>query len=158
MLERQLFPEAASVLNGDSGQGDWIAALILRALDPAGFPYATIHDVRPWSRHHREALRAAVSVNPRLEQIYRRALALPDGKLTPDEADRLDRALRRVRNEIDLALAGPQGRLDGAFLRQRGIFLYRNTIDLACELAAAHHITPEAADRVIAAAAHDLRF
>src|SRR5207244_9783978 len=34
LVQRRLFPEADTVFNGDSGQGDWIAALIARDLYP----------------------------------------------------------------------------------------------------------------------------
>jgi hypothetical protein len=54
--------------------------------------------------------------------------------------------------------AGPAGRLDGDFLASRGIFLFRNHADLALDLAAAGSIREADADRVVAAAARELRF
>jgi hypothetical protein len=156
--QRRLFPEAASVFDGDTGQGDWIAALILRDMDPEGFPYAAMHDVRPWSRPHRDLLRAALLESKRLEALYRRHLGLPAGPLGLDDEDRLDRALARARANIDRALGGPRGRLDSAFLRERGIFLFRNHVELALDLAEAGHLSRAAAERVVAAAVRDVRF
>lgn len=156
LIQRRLFPEALSVFNGDSGQGDWIAALILRDLDPEGFPYATIHDVRPWSRRHRDALHGALLTSERLEAIYRRALRLPAGRLSEADDERLGAALAKIRADVDRALAGR--RLDGAFLASRGIVLFRDHAGLALDLAAAGRISADAADRVVAAAARDLRF
>jgi hypothetical protein len=159
ILQRRLFPEAASVFNGDSGQGDWIAALILRDIDPAGFPYATVHDVRPWSPTHREAMVRAVRESAWIEGIYRRHAGLrPEGDLAAAERERLDAALVRFRGDLERALAGPGGRLDGAFLRTKRIFLFRNHAALALDLADAGLLDGAAADRVVAACARDLRF
>jgi hypothetical protein len=159
IAERRLFPEARIVFDGDSGQGDWIAALVFRHLEGEAASYATIHDVRPWSRAHRNAVRAALLESERLERIYRGALGLPlEGRLGDADDLRLDAALARLRALVDLALAGPEGRLDAAALRERGIYLFRSHAALALDLAEDGRIEPAAALRVVAAAAPRLRF
>ncbi len=161
LAQRRLFPECESIFNGDTGQGDWIAALLLRDLDPAGFPYATMHDVRPWSRAHKNLMRRAVLDSPRVDAIYRRALGLKAagaGALELADEVRLDAALARFRGDLDRALAGPSGRLDAAFLATKNIYVFRNHADLALDLAAAGRLDPEEAAAVAAAAAKGVRF
>jgi hypothetical protein len=156
LRQRRDYPSTWTVFNGDSGQGDWIAALIMRDLGGEGARYATIHDVRPWSRDQRNALRMALLESEHLEAIYRGALGLDDGPLEFADELRLDARLSRIRADIDEALGGPGGRLSGDFLRRRSIFLFRNHAELALDLEGAGFISRDDADRIIRAAAPDI--
>jgi hypothetical protein len=148
--QRRRSPRKRMVFNGDSGQGDWIAALIVRDLHPgaSGF-YAAIHDVRAWSPEHREELHELLQDSERLFRIYRRNLPRREDEPASAHDARLTFRLRRIRDRIDAAPTGPHGRLDGRLLREQRIFLHRSYPALALDLAEAKLISDDAADRVL---------
>lgn len=156
LRQRRELPRATTVFNGDSGQGDWIAALVVRDLDPEGVPYAAIHDVRAWSLDHRVELGSELLTSERLADIYRGALPMAAGEPPSAHAARVEGRLRRIRSRVRRALDGPGGRLDGVFLRAHGIFLHRSYAMLALDLAGAGLIAQRDADHVLRRAVRHL--
>ncbi len=168
LLEARVFPEARLCFNGDSGQGDWIAAIVVGAAAPGALAYATVHDVRPWSPHAAAGIRAALAGSARLAAILRRGMGLPSsssaaaaegrGEDAAAAAARVARAVETTVDRVCSCFGGPDGRLDASRLAQWGVFLFRNHAALALDLAAAGHIAPVGALRVCAAAGRALRF
>lgn len=151
-------PGATLVFNGDSGQGDWIAALVARDLAPAHLRYATIHDVRAWSPEHRDELHDDLLASEHLAALYRRFLPRGPNEPRIAHAARVERRIQALRDTVDAVLDTRTGRLDEGLLRRLGIFLHRNHVSLALDLAEAGHISPEAARRVAQRALPHLRF
>lgn len=156
--------QARVLFNGDSGQADWIAALVVRdvlthiegELAPA-FPYATIHDVRPWSPAHRTQLLMRLGQSCHLQAIYRRARKLPEAgcsATTPVEP-RLTQDLARLLTAVGSALpaASQPRRLDADYLRTQRIVLFRTHVELALTLEEEGCLSTAGADRIVGAAA-----
>lgn len=158
LRQRCEHPDSATVFHGDSGQGDWIAALIARDLDPTGVPYAAIHDVRAWSPEHARALLAGLAQSERLTAIYRRAVPRAAGEAEGAFHARVAHRVAALRHDIAAALRGPHGRLERALLRARGIYLHRNHAELALDLADLGLLDRRAAERIARVAAPDLCF
>jgi hypothetical protein len=144
--ERKQHPDTPVIFNGDGGQGDWLAALLLSDLhpDPRRF-YATLHDVRAWSAEARRDLDERLAHDALLAGIYRYALDLPEGASVEARVARFRAAVREV---FDPAT----GRFQAAALRRRNVFLHRNHAALALDLVEAGLLDRGAADRVLRAA------